>query len=524
VSGLRQPEPKGDRRWARMQLIRAWGPVVGLVTTLGIAGLLALGGFGASSPVESDFWVRIGEGPEPGTEVREGGGADALDPVVKPAARSADPFAVAKLDADMAELTDRLANTPVSPREAEAEPRPLPEEFRGRSSGGREGVLKGNGGGADTEAAVLRALRWLSACQEPDGSWNGTSGRSYARLVNKDARDSEALTSLALLAFLGHGELPGMGGEFETTVTRSLDSVIGAQGTDGGIPARGDSWSGGKNNDAAEYPIAVSGSRGYAHPIGTYALCEAYGMIGESRIKRAAERALDFMIAGQRDSGGWNYGCRPGESSSPRIDVSITSWCVQALRAAQIGGLRPEKVERAAGKAAEALTRTFWDADAGVFRYDNLPNRNPESFPGLTSAGVLSLQLLGQADTPEARRGMQWLDRHATCDWQNPWPGSPIYYWYYTTQVQFRRGGLAWREWNRQMQRSLLSNQKILKNAGHSPDGKSLDLGYWTLPRHGSDCFDGLALTYSTAMCALQLEVYYRHLPTSRVSAQAPGP
>ena len=65
--------------------------------------------------------------------------------------------------------------------------------FQGRSAGGRAAGLKNYAGqwGQYTEMSVIKALEWLKKKQNPDGSWN----------PNKTA-----MTGLALLTFLAHGE------------------------------------------------------------------------------------------------------------------------------------------------------------------------------------------------------------------------------------------------------------------------------------------------------------------------------
>ncbi|NDC64893.1 MAG: hypothetical protein EBZ59_13155 [Planctomycetia bacterium] len=78
------------------------------------------------------------------------------------------------------------------------------------------------------------------------------------------------------------------------------------------------------------------------------------------------------------------------------------------------------------------------------------------------------------------------------------------YAWYYATLASFHVGGPQWDRWNDGLQRALLPLQRR--------DGSDLD-GSWDPDRvwggHGGR-------VYSTALSAMTLEVYYRHLPMHR--------
>ena len=55
-----------------------------------------------------------------------------------------------------------------------------------------------------TEAAIIRGLDWLKANQDPEGSWGGKDKDAEG---NPKVTDKNAMTGMALLAFLGHCEL-----------------------------------------------------------------------------------------------------------------------------------------------------------------------------------------------------------------------------------------------------------------------------------------------------------------------------
>jgi hypothetical protein len=75
-----------------------------------------------------------------------------------------------------------------------------------------------------------------------------------------------------------------------------------------------------------------------------------------------------------------------------------------------------------------------------------------------------------------------------------------MYYNYYATQVLHHVGGEPWKRWNGKMRDQLIASQS---SRGH-------EQGSWYMrDRHG----DRGGRLYCTALAAMILEVYYRHLP-----------
>jgi len=104
------------------------------------------------------------------------------------------------------------------------------------------------------------------------------------------------------------------------------------------------------------------------------------------------------------------------------------------------------------------------------------------------------------------RLGLAYLDQ-VTFDWEQPWGARPLYYWYYTTQAKFHAGPKTWRDWNGKFSAELVENQILIEGAGQ--DGQ--DVGYWDSPSETETAYGPV---YATTLCALQLQVYYRYLPT----------
>ena len=88
------------------------------------------------------------------------------------------------------------------------------------------------------------------------------------------------------------------------------------------------------------------------------------------------------------------------------------------------------------------------------------------------------------------------------------------YTWYYATLASFHAGGPQWDAWNRQMQAAVL---RLQRRESSGLDGSWDPDPVWG--GHGGR-------VYATAMAAMTLEVYYRHLPMHRQAlpmATVPG-
>jgi hypothetical protein len=74
-----------------------------------------------------------------------------------------------------------------------------------------------------------------------------------------------------------------------------------------------------------------------------------------------------------------------------------------------------------------------------------------------------------------------------------------LYFWYYGTMALFRIGGADWERWNASMKNALLPAQE--------QDGSWRPISIYA--RYAGD--DEGDRSYTTAMCVLTLEVYYRY-------------
>lgn len=345
------------------------------------------------------------------------------------------------------------------------------------------GVTAGN---AETEQAVMKALRWLKKTQRPDGSWNGNPVSN---------------TGLAILTCLAHGETPASR-EFGDTVTKALDYLIGAQT--------------GEGDD-----VRFRGSDGneYAFLIATYALCEAYAMTRNPNVRDVAARGLSRIVRNQSPTGGWDYRLN---RTSTRDDMSFAGWALQALKAGRMAGLGSAELEECIKKAMRCLRKRNFRGGGFGYTAGGAPM-------GLTATGCLAMQLLGFYDQPEVKAALDYMR-----DWRPAFDkeklsargqGScPQYYCYYASQCKYQAGMRqgatvadlkAWQAWNAAMKNlypsSMITQQERVLDA----EGKPCFAGYWK----NRDSL-GSGETMATCLCALQLMVYYRYLPTTKVESR----
>ena len=340
------------------------------------------------------------------------------------------------------------------------------------SAASRQGAMRAYRGSRQGEDAVLRALRWLKKKQDPDGSW-----RTASKV------DPVAMSGLALLTFLAHGETPASE-EFGPTVQKAIQWLIDQQAKfpEGNY----------RRNDS---------TYSYTHGICAYAMSEAYALTRIMSVKESMEKAIDFLIKGQQEAGGFDYAYRRGPTHT-RFDTSVAGWNIQALKAATMAGSTHPNLEEAIQKSIMFLKTQSYAQNGSGFVYAGEPGK-PTPQGGtwtMTGVGTLCLQLLGHANDAETKQGLLVLEPR-TCVWPPPskdGKGGPAFYgWYYVTQAKFQKGDATWTAWNNQFNKQFVDNQV------KEEDG----CGYWPQGDHGGP-------VYATCLATLTLEVYYRYLPT----------
>ena len=499
------------------QTLEGWlqrSPPFTLSLSLHVVVLLLLALLVVRQPRSERLRLELVFGPEPGTGAAAEGitiespddGAEASpppevpDPQPEPAPSmaAAPPTPVEPREPPTQTVAATLPFEPFTPPPAAAEAAlataapSVRLALSGRSAGRREELLVAGGGGNDTETAVEMALDWLVRNQEKSGLWSLRG--PYLDGVGKRPENRLAATAMALLALQGAGNTLEEG-EHQAAVERAWKALLSRQADDGTF-------------DLGQIPDQHAM---YAHAQVTIALCELYGMSGDASLRAAAQRAIDYAVAGQMPDGGWKY--HPPRPNHPnRGDMSVTGWYMMALKSGEMAGL--DMPAETYAQLGEFLDGVFISdslgygyeiktpANGGGNAAGDEPKRifqvRPEVRTALTAEALLCRQFLGwQRDDPRLQSGVELLFREVPRDFDYP----DVYTWYYVTQVCHHLGGDPWREWNAWMRAALPAAQV----------GKGKEKGSWN-PTHDKWGYSGGRL-FMTSMCTCMLEVYYRHLP-----------
>ena len=364
----------------------------------------------------------------------------------------------------------------------------VPEVYRSRLDPNRVARAYRAGASPASEQAVERALDWLSRHQDTDGRWDGATAHLDDGTPMKGDDDytvhcppgepcfgqciyweaDTALTGLALLAYLGAGYTQ-TDGKYAESVGKGLDFLILAQKPDGDL--RGQSRAVGM----------------YCQAMATIALCEAYALTGDERLRGPVERAVGFLARSRaRDGLSWRYA--PGE---PVGDTSILGWVVMALKSAkEVGIAVPSQIQTG---TLGWLSKVASGESNGLARYQ--PSHYNVT-PTMTAEAWVCRQFLGVGGPgPASSEAAEYLLAHGPKS-----GGYNLYYWYYGTLAMYQHGGPAWTRWNGEVRDEIVSRQRPQGHAAGSWDPDDSPYG----SRGGR--------IYCTAMATLSLEVYYRYL------------
>lgn len=337
----------------------------------------------------------------------------------------------------------------------------------GRSAENRNRTAKARGGTLESELAVERALDWLAAHQLPSGGWSlvhdGGKCNGQCKNNGSGARYEPAATGLALLAFLGAG-YTHKSGKHQKAVHDGVYYLLQIME---------------EAHNAGSF-LHQSERGMYNHGIATFALCEAYQLSGDEDLKQPAQLAVNFIFSAQNYSGGWGYlPKQPG-------DLTISGWQMMAIKSAHAAGLDvPSSVILRIDHFLDTK-----QVPSGVF----YGYANPEKDPTCSSIGVLLRLFRGWSHTdPRALELAQFLVKKGRSN-------GDVYYNYYATLLLFHLGGPTWNTWNPAIREHLVKTQN---QSGH-------EAGSWFFEDQYAK--EGGRL-YTTAMCAMTLEVYYRFSP-----------
>ncbi|MGE0757729.1 MAG: hypothetical protein AB7O38_11940 [Pirellulaceae bacterium] len=327
-------------------------------------------------------------------------------------------------------------------------------------------------------------LAWLATQQADDGSFP------------TNPVGQPAVTSMAVMAFLSRGHLPGHG-RYGKQLDRAIDYVLAQQSRRGYFSL---------------LPIAPSVGHLkppqtllYNHSISGLMLGEVYGMTSGDRsqhIEKAISEALLFSRSVQSrqkqhpdEAGGWRYAFP--ESPTANSDISVTGWALMFYRSARNAEFEVPKqyFDEGLDFIARCYVSELDQRTEGVFRYRPLTVQS-EARPTLANTGsaMLALLLGGQHESEMVAAGVEWYLSRA---YPSPAQGAHFYLAsYYSSQAMAQVGGATWDHVYPQIVDQLLKEQAA---DGSWPAGRANEVSF------GS--------TYATSLAVLALTPPYQLLP-----------
>jgi hypothetical protein len=341
---------------------------------------------------------------------------------------------------------------------------PMGGGFEGRTQQARAKLAATGGATPNSEAAVEAGLAWLAAHQRTNGSWRLLHQVGVCDCRNEGHRETTTgATGLGLLPFLGAG-YTHLRGPYHEVIQKGLAYLMRNMV---------DTPLGGDLQEGTNFGM-------YSHGIASIALCEAYAMTGDQQLQPYAEKAIQFICTAQHSRGGWRY--NPGQPG----DTTVSGWQVMALKSGRMARLDvPTNVLARAQLYLDSVSTS----QGAFYGY-----QTPKKEPGPTAVALLLRMYLGWTrDDDRLVRGVMYLAATGPSK-------TDVYFNYYATQVMHHMHGNDWPRWNARMRDYLVARQA---KRGH-------EKGSWFFPDpHGTM---GGRL-YTTAMCIMTLEVYYRHMP-----------
>ena len=331
------------------------------------------------------------------------------------------------------------------------------------------------------EDSVTLALRWLAYHQEADGHWD-------VKKYGAANRNDTAVTSLALLAFLGYGCSEKVG-EHKQNIKQAVAWLIAHQAPNGLI----------RN---ADDDSAAHRSGGYPMAIATLALCEAAGMANIPETRAAAQLAIDYCVKVHQsgegyDKRGWRY------AAKSEGDMSVTGWFIMALKTAKVAGLKvPHESFDGAIKFIESVEvkeKATADSYVPASHFKYMPNADhAASAHRLTAIATLARQFLGwQKDDLQA--SVVWfIEKGGIPSYGANGEKVDLYYWYYGSMAAFQQDREIFKSWSHALLDALLPSQ----------EKKADDAGSWNPTGDYSAEWGRVGQTALSALC---LEVYYRN-------------
>jgi hypothetical protein len=324
------------------------------------------------------------------------------------------------------------------------------------------------------DRAIRDGLAYLASNQDANGSF-GTN--RY--------KGNVAVSSLAAMAFMAGGHLPGRG-KYGKNVNLALKYVL-SQERDNPVPGYLCDNPGG----------AFNGLHGpmYGHGFGTLFLGEVYGMVQNKemrdKLRGTLRKAVKLIVNTQNTEGGWRYQPQPAGA-----DISVTICQIMALRSARNAGIA---VPKSTVDGCIKYVKDCRNADGG-YRYTKGGWGGASGF-ARTAAGVSALYSAGVYEGQEVEGGLNYMltkfkPGHVTVGADNmAYNEYRVHYFYghyYAAQDMWTAGGKYWAEWFPALREDLLANNERRRS------------DHWE---------DRICAHYATAMALIALQIPNNYLP-----------
>ncbi|MDF3128860.1 hypothetical protein P0Y35_06610 [Kiritimatiellaeota bacterium B1221] len=340
----------------------------------------------------------------------------------------------------------------------------MPHRLPGRTPAARKAAIEKYGGVERfPEPAVSQALDWLKDHQQNNGAWHADGRLEEAGEVLS--------TSLALLAFLTHGETPASA-KYGPTVGKGLRYLFEHQDENGSFqPAEPDSRIG--------------------QAVATYAWAQAYLMTENILMREPLKRGVKML------------GMQIKEFEGEKDDLS-KYWQVRALSSAS----RALRGDPEAGKLLQQVV------DEMLLPGDGQGNE-PENKSFLAGKAI-SLYLARRTPSEAFRESIQFLEKYTQPESLPQWgkvntnaeSEGEILFWYLAVNAFFAEdpSGENFRLYMPALVKALVLNQ--------AEDGQWMD---------GTESGKRLGSVGNTSLAALSLMVYYQSYSLHPVYVPVPG-
>jgi len=206
----------------------------------------------------------------------------------------------------------------------------------------------------------------------------------------------------------------------------------------------------------------------------------------------------------------------------------VTGWMAMAVKSAKISGLKlPDDIfdsirTHCFNSIPENKETSDYSKEDPTLNYANATPMTNRKGPAMTAIGMLLRMYTGSSSRSHgvvngANKLLKILPKWGgnsgipevnVDDLDSKWNNE--YTWYYGTLTMFQVGGEHWKVWNKALIDTLIPNQR----KGGPLDGSLKDVdGSWDT---GPGWSPIVGRSYMTAMCALNLEVYYRYESISK--------